>query len=159
MLHTIRRQLEHQSWADGLALGSLRRSAGRPPRAVEILAHIAAAQHVWLRRVAQRAADLAVWPALDLDGCGEWIRRNGEEFGALLAGLDEPGYGRAVRYRNSAGDEFTSTVADILEHVVLHSAYHRGQVALLVRQAGFEPAPSDFIALRRGAAAATRPPR
>jgi uncharacterized damage-inducible protein DinB len=147
---TIRRQLAHQRWADERTLESLQASAGRPPRALEIFAHLLGAQHVWLRRIEGRPADLAVWPRLELAVAGEWIERNGAGFETPPADL-----GRAVTYRNSAGREFTSTVADILEHVVLHSAYHRGQVAMLLRDAGYEPAPSDYIALRRGAAAAT----
>jgi uncharacterized damage-inducible protein DinB len=36
-------------------------------------------------------------------------------------------------------------VDDILMHVVMHSAYHRGQIALEVRCAGQTPAYTDFI--------------
>jgi uncharacterized damage-inducible protein DinB len=156
LLDTIRRQVGHQAWADGRVLASLERSGGEPARAREVFAHVLGAQHVWLRRIAAQPSELDVWPTLDVPACRRWTARNGADFDALLAGLDEASYGRAVTYRNSAGDRFTSTVADILEHVVLHSAYHRGQVALLVRGAGFEPAPTDFIALRRGSDAATR---
>jgi uncharacterized damage-inducible protein DinB len=43
-----------------------------------------------------------------------------------------------------------------LLHVFLHSAYHRGQVSLMVRRSGGVPAPTDFIAFVRGAPTATR---
>ena len=57
----------------------------------------------------------------------------------------------SVAYRNSKGEPWTSTVGDILTHVVTHSAYHRGQVASELRAAGFEPAYTDFIhAVRQG---------
>ena len=40
---------------------------------------------------------------------------------------------------------------DILAHVVLHSAYHRGQIAAAVRAGGGEPAYTDMIhAVRQG---------
>jgi uncharacterized damage-inducible protein DinB len=32
-----------------------------------------------------------------------------------------------------------------LEHVIMHSVYHRGQIATDVRAAGFSPAYTDFI--------------
>ena len=44
---------------------------------------------------------------------------------------------------NSAGDEFDSKLSDILLHVALHGAYHRGQVNLLIRTAGGEPSPTE----------------
>ena len=40
---------------------------------------------------------------------------------------------------------------DILTHVLLHSAYHRGQIASQVRAGGEQPAYTDFIhAVRQG---------
>jgi uncharacterized damage-inducible protein DinB len=47
-------------------------------------------------------------------------------------------------------------VDDILLHVALHGSYHRGQVALLVREAANKPAPTDYIGFVRGVPAATR---
>jgi len=39
----------------------------------------------------------------------------------------------------------------VLTHVVLHSAYHRGQIATQMRAGGEAPAHTDFIhAVRRG---------
>ena len=34
---------------------------------------------------------------------------------------------------------------DVLLHVIMHSAYHRGQVATDMRAAAFTPAYTDFI--------------
>jgi uncharacterized damage-inducible protein DinB len=50
-----------------------------------------------------------------------------------------------VSYTNSRGEPWTSSVRDILLHVVLHSAYHRGQIATAVRASGHEPAYTDFV--------------
>jgi uncharacterized damage-inducible protein DinB len=41
-------------------------------------------------------------------------------------------------------------------HVAMHGSYHRGQITMLVRDAGAEPQPTDYIAFVRGAPAATR---
>ena len=61
-----------------------------------------------------------------------------------------------ITYRNRAGDQFTSTLDAILTHVALHGSYHRGQIAALLRGADQTPNPTDYIAFRRGAPAATR---
>ena len=44
-----------------------------------------------------------------------------------------------VEYRNSKGEPWSSRVEDILMHVLFHSAYHRGQIALQMRASGFTP--------------------
>jgi uncharacterized damage-inducible protein DinB len=50
-----------------------------------------------------------------------------------------------VTYNNSRGERWTSKIEDILQHVVMHSAYHRGQIAIDMRAAGLVPAYTDFI--------------
>ena len=60
-------------------------------------------------------------------------------------------FNRMVEYRNSKGEAWSNRVEDILTHVLMHSAYHRGQIALEMRAAGTEPAYTDFIhAVRQG---------
>jgi uncharacterized damage-inducible protein DinB len=36
------------------------------------------------------------------------------------------------------------SLAHLMQHVANHSTYHRGQVALMLRQLGAEPAATDF---------------
>ena len=69
----------------------------------------------------------------------------------LLASLDEEELRESVGYRNSKGEFWTSTVADILTHVALHASYHRGQIAAAIREAGGPPPYTDYIhAVRMG---------
>lgn len=153
-MDTLRRMFDHLEWADRSVLGSLRDANGVDAKAQELISHLLAAEHVWLSRIAGREPRMAVWPLLSVDECADLATANAAEFHALLGTdgkLDRP-----VTYRNSAGDQFTSTVRDILTHVALHGSYHRGQIAMMVRAAGSKPAPTDFIAFARGSPAATR---
>jgi uncharacterized damage-inducible protein DinB len=56
-----------------------------------------------------------------------------------------------VSYTNSKGEAWSSTVDEILTHIAIHSAYHRGQIAADLRSAGQTPAYTDYIhAVRHG---------
>ena len=154
----LARLFAHLAWADEHVLQSLRDAGDDAPRADELLAHILGSELVWLSRIEGRRTDVPVWPDLSLDECAALAARVRREYERLLATLDAGGIRRLVHYRNSAGAEFDSTVGDILLHVALHGAYHRGQIALLVRAGGSVPAPSDYIAFVRGAPAATHTP-
>lgn len=146
--------LEHLRWADARLVEALR---GTPPaEALELVGHVAGAEHVWLARLGGRAADVAVWPKLSVEECAVLAASNANAFDALIEGLDEQALQRLVQYTNSAGLPFESSVEDILTHVCMHGQYHRAQVNLLLRRAGLAPAPVDYIAFTRGAAAATR---
>lgn len=152
----LARLLAHLRWADALTVRSLREASHAPPRALELLAHVVAVEELWLSRVEGRPSSVAVWPALDLDACERLAATTHEALARLLASLDDAGLARVVHYRNSAGLELDSRVDDILFQVVTHGVWHRGQIATLLRAAGDEPAPSDYIAFVRGVPTATR---
>jgi uncharacterized damage-inducible protein DinB len=94
---------------------------------------------------------MEVWPDLSLKDCG---KRVGEVSRKLLEGLVGAGperLAKEVSYTNSKGEDWSSTVEEILTHVVIHSAYHRGQIAADLRSSGQTPAYTDYIhALRQG---------
>jgi uncharacterized damage-inducible protein DinB len=153
------RLMGHLRWADERAQAALRRAGGGPSKALDLYAHLVAAEHVWLARLTGVPPRVRVWPALTLDASADLAAENHREYAEYLLRLEVGDLDRGVAYTNSAGQSFTSTVEDILLHVCLHGTYHRGQIALLLRQGGDAPDPTDFIAYVRGAAAATREPR
>ena len=58
---------------------------------------------------------------------------------------------QTVTYKNTKGEAWSSSIGDILTHVLMHSAYHRGQIASHMREQGHTPAYTDFIhAVRQG---------
>ncbi|MGH7591144.1 MAG: DinB family protein [Gemmatimonadales bacterium] len=152
----LSRLIAHLEWADGRTLKALRAASALDPATLELYAHILGAEATWLARLDSRAPAVAVWPSLTLDQCEALAAENARGFKAYLERPSAPDLTHGITYRNSAGDEFTSTVEDILLHVAMHGAYHRGQVARALRQAGAVPEPTDYIAFTRGAAAATR---
>ena len=97
-----------------------------------------------------------MWPFFTLDECQRLANENTAAFDDLISTLMEGGRETPITYRNSVGDQFTSTVEDILTHVSLHGAYHRGQIAASIRAAGDTPSPTDYIAFARGSPAARR---
>jgi uncharacterized damage-inducible protein DinB len=141
----FRRQLEYDHWANREVFSSLKAVSGTPAGSVRLLAHVIAAEGLWLARMTQSPAPLPVWPELPLDDCGPQIAKSYSAFVKYFDGELPFALDRDITYQNSKGESWTSRVDDILTHVFAHSAYHRGQIALLMRQAGYEPAYTDFI--------------
>lgn len=156
MTDTLARMAEHLRWADDRVYTSLLAATNPPAHTLELFAHVVATEHVWLSRIRGERQDLPPWPQLSLTQCAELGKKSAEEFSRLLDTLDEAQLDDSVTYRNSAGAEFTSQIRDILIHVALHGAYHRGQIAAAVRAGGDTPASTDYIAFVRGAPAAAR---
>lgn len=151
MLTTIRQQVAHMAWANRLVLDSLRAANPLDPKLTGLFGHVLAAEHLWVCRLTGSTATIAVWPTLSLDQCEAQIADNHQRLEAFVATLDADGLVRPVTYTNTAGLTFTSTVAEILGHLPMHGAYHRGQIAWELRQQDQTPRPTDFIAFTRGA--------
>lgn len=151
----LTRVFQHLEWADARVLESLRDAHSVLKKDLDLYAHIVGSEHVWLSRIHGSPAKLAVWPTLTLSECEKLAAENAAAYQKLAAEMTPQSRERRITYRNSAGDQFTSTLEDILTHVSLHGAYHRGQIASSLRAAGDTPVPTDYIAFVRGAPAAT----
>ena len=141
----LRRLFEYDRWANQEALASLRAATPPPPRGLKVMGHIVAAELLWHARLAGEQAALPVWPDLSPGQCETWLADLAQLWRKYLERAVPGHLGDRVAYTNTKGEAFASTVEDVLTHVVLHSAYHRGQIAADVRAAGHQPAYTDFI--------------
>ena len=66
------RLFSHLEWADEQVLESLRRCVKAPSDALNVYAHIIAAEHVWLTRMLGVPQRIAIWPELSLDDCARF---------------------------------------------------------------------------------------
>jgi len=154
----LRRLFEHARWADGLLLAALESRSSVPEAAWTEFAHVVGAGETWLARLERRTPRVPVWPELPHAAVERLASEVHAAFAAYLAGLSEARLAEGCAYTNTAGRSFGNPVGEILLHGAMHGQYHRGKVNLMLRQAGLEPAPCDYIAFVRGAAAATTPP-
>ncbi len=110
------RNFAYDYWANRECLSALSAASPAPPKVLRLIAHTLSAQMLWLERLQRVPQSVAVWPSSTLEDCG------------------------------ALADEMLSAwKEDVLTHVLMHSAYHRGQVALEMRSAGLQPAYTDFI--------------
>jgi uncharacterized damage-inducible protein DinB len=151
----LTRVFQHLEWADARVLESLRDAHTILKKDLDLYSHILGSEHTWLSRINGVPAKIAIWPTLTLDECEKLAAENAAAYQKLASELTPESRERRITYRNSAGDQFTSTMEDILTHVSLHGAYHRGQIAVSLRASGSVPIPTDYIAFVRGAPAAT----
>ena len=69
---------------------------------------------------------------------------------AFLEGLGEDGVTRVIEYKLLSGQPGSSPIWQMLQHVVNHASYHRGQVTTMLRQLGAQPPKAmDMIAFYR----------
>jgi uncharacterized damage-inducible protein DinB len=150
-LSDFRRLFVYDRWANHEVLIALRAAVATPSRSVRYMAHIVAAERLWLERLEQRPQTLPVWPDFTVEQCDSQITELASLWENFLEGKAAADLLNRISYTNSKGENWTSRVDDVLLHVIMHSGYHRGQIASDMRAAGLTPAYIDFIhAVRQG---------
>ena len=141
------------NWANRRILDLLRNQSQVNERARKLFSHLLAAEQIWMARLrGQGSSTLPVWPGSALEECASLVELNNAAYKQFVRDLSEETLNQVVTYRNTKGQEFRTPVQDILTHVACHGAYHRGQIATVVRDAGEEPINTDFITFVRGTA-------
>lgn len=121
---------EHEHWANLKVLETLIATKEPPQRAIEIFSHTIAAQRIWLDRMKEEKTELKVWEVFDREIMLELLEIN---YGDLIKLIDNQDINELISYQNSKGEHYTRTINQILTHLTLHAAYHRGQVILLLK--------------------------
>ncbi|HXM36872.1 MAG TPA: DinB family protein [Pyrinomonadaceae bacterium] len=151
LLDHLRRQFAYDDWANREVLRGLPACGITTGRPVQLMAHILSAERLWLERLQRQPQSLPVWPEFSLDECQAQAAELDRLWRLYLRQTSPSLLSEEIAYQNSKGEAWTSTVEDILTHVVMHSAYHRGQIASDMRAHGHTPAYTDFIhAVRQG---------
>lgn len=141
----LRREFSYDAWANQETLNAIQAAGGEDARSLQLLSHIFAAERVWLERLKEQPQSVSVWPQFELKRCQEEATDLEHRWHEYLDFATAGDIAQPISYRNSKGENWTSTIVDILTHVVMHSAYHRGQIASHMREAGKTPAYTDFI--------------
>ena len=107
----------------------------------DTLAHSYFAEWIWYSRwqghspsKGRDAAEFADVPALR----GAWRELEGQVRG-FVKGLGEQGVTRESAYTLLSGKAAKSRMWQMVQHVVNHASYHRGQVTTMLRQLGAQP--------------------
>lgn len=151
LIEHFSRLFAYDGWANQEVLTSLRATRTQLPQALKLMAHIFAAERLWMERLEQKPQTVPVWPEFTARECERQAAELPALWGKYLAASSEAELARPVTYQNSRGETFSSRKDDILTHLITHSTHHRGQVAAAVRAAGFTPAYTDFIhSIRQG---------
>ena len=127
--------------------------ANEPEKAVQLMAHILAAQRIWLNRcldLPQDAVELWVGPGTPTADLAEKIKENHQAWVACLQDFTDDDFDKTIHYKNLRGDKWESKLVDILTHIINHGTHHRAQIGQQLKFAGAESLPvTDYIAYIR----------
>ena len=139
---------QYNEWANRRVLSCIDRQKVNDEKILLLMGHIVAAQLLWLHRIrALSPPDLKLWGSYTLPQLTKLAEDAGKQWIQFVEKADT--FNRELSYTNYVGDPYVNNVETIMIHLVNHSTYHRAQIALLLRQKGFEPVNTDLITYDR----------
>jgi uncharacterized damage-inducible protein DinB len=121
-------------------------SANNPEKPVKLMAHMLAAQQIWLNRCkGLPAIGVELWPNWPTDKFSDMINENHNNWIRYLNELNSKDFERIVTYKSLKGDPFENKLTDILAHVINHGTHHRAQAGQHILAAGIELPNTDYI--------------
>jgi uncharacterized damage-inducible protein DinB len=139
---------QYNAWANERVIKALTTQKISDEKILQIMGHIVAAQFLWYHRInGLPPAKVKLWGEYSL----EKVTAMAEEAGKLWLDFVDKNddFNRELSYSNYVGDPYVNNVETIMIHLVNHCSYHRAQIAMLLRQKGFDPINTDFITYDR----------
>lgn len=146
----FRKLLDYDHWANERALKALEATPSVEEAALQKMSHVLQAKAMWFSRL-----DPSSPPPESLSGILPLAqdRQLNEElkarFEAFLSRQEDGQLSRRIAYRNTKGTAFETPLSDILTQLGAHGAYHRGQIATLIKRSGGVPPETDYILFAR----------
>jgi uncharacterized damage-inducible protein DinB len=157
----LRKLLDYHYWARDRALDAVAplasdqfiRDMGNSFGSIrDTLVHTYSAEWIWYSRWQGDSPTAMLSPSTFADVTSlrqAWMTHE-QKMRAFFAPLDEAGIARVIAYKAMSGQATSSVLWQMLQHVVNHATYHRGQVTTMLRQLGASPPKSmDLITYYR----------
>lgn len=117
-----------------------------PEKIIHRFHHILNAHHIWNQRILLKTPLYGVWEMHPFDDLKIIDRDN---YWTSIQIIEACDLGSLIDYKNSQGKPFTNRIQEMCFHIINHSTYHRGQIALELRTVGIEPLATDYIFYKR----------
>lgn len=138
----LKELFDYDLWATRRLLDQVMALDEPSERLLELSAHILQAQQYWILRIQGNQTGIDPWQPVPKQKFFALLDRNKDELAELM---NNYAHNRPVHYQIKNGEYQRNTLAEILHHLLLHSAYHRGQIAQLMKPDVDQVPATDYI--------------
>ena len=118
-----------------------------PEKPVKLMAHMMAAQQVWINRCKRLpAAGGVLWPDWPAETLSDKITESAAQWIEFLSQQNNEDFDKLISYTDLKGNAWENKLSDILAHVINHGTHHRAQAGQHLILSGVEKLPiTDYI--------------
>jgi len=137
----------YNQWSNNKVMGVLRVNEV-PENSLSFMSHLVVAEIVWLSRtVNEDFGSFGLWKAMDIEKLSLLQSDFDRKWIEMIQMTTD--FNKEITYQNTKGDSYSSKLSEIIIHVANHSTYHRGQIAIDLRENGIQAASTDYIFYKR----------
>lgn len=154
------KQLEYNHWANVRLSSSLLEISAEQaqkeilssfPSVMKTVLHIWDAEYIWMQRM--HGVSLKGFPSKDFSGSYkasiEGLIGQSKEWVEFMESTEMTSTSE-IKYSNTKGEPFISTLDEIVQHLTIHGSFHRGQLVTMLRQIGVSQFKAmDYIVFSR----------
>ncbi len=110
------------------------------------LSHIINAQKIWWNRIVRlpKNDDPDIWEEYDTADIKREARQTTQSWLDLIAD-HEVELDSIIHYSNSQGVNYSNSLWQICNHLIIHGQHHRAQISLFLRNSDINPPAIDYI--------------
>jgi uncharacterized damage-inducible protein DinB len=139
---------QYNAWANRKVIDCMKRQQVDHDRSLLLMSHLLSALFIWLNRIkGLPTSPFPLWEQYKLSELETMVEDSSRNWLEFIESTDN--FNRQLSYNNYVGDPYINNVEQIMIHLVNHSTYHRGQIAVHLRENGYEPVNTDFITYDR----------
>ncbi|WP_079525345.1 DinB family protein [Halobacillus hunanensis] len=121
------------------------------PSLSQVFAHVYLVDNIWLGTITEKSFDeirssIGQWTeeaqVNSIVEMEKWFGHLAQQYRNFLH--DKQG-DRVIRVDHPEFGSLTATYSDLLQHVVNHGTYHRGNITSMLRQIGYEGVSTDYL--------------
>lgn len=110
----------------------------------KLFSHIINAHEIWISRIQGKPQKYKVWDIHKVIEYEEIIEKIQEKTNYVL---ETCSFNELIPFPKGKSQK---RISDVLFHIINHSTYHRGQIAMDFRINGIEPIATDYIIYKKG---------
>jgi len=145
MINYLSDQFAYTEWANHTLFETVADLESKDLQLPRLCAHIVNAQRIWLHRVHHEPAGFKVWDTMPVSESLQKNKESIQEWQDYLQRLPEGGLHQMVRFTSPKGESIEFSVERIIRQLHLHGAYHRGQIAILLRSFTSKIPATDYL--------------
>lgn len=111
----------------------------------EVISHVVSADNIWFNRIKEEQDSIPAKKAFtDLKEARQEMDELQSQIRDYVSSLSDTE--KKVSYTMASGRQMENSIAEILQQVVNHGTYHRGNITTMLRSFGYQGVMTDYIA-------------